>query len=233
MERKKVHKFKSKILEITSLCKDTKHLTISTPDEFDFSPGQFISIFLNKNGREIRRPYSIASKPTLNSLDLCIKILPKGLGTPIIDKFEVGDEIEVLGPMGAFVINEKSLNKNLILISTGTGITPFRSIVHHLLENNFKNKITLITGYRYNGDVLYEDEFKALEDEYENFSYHRILSREGSEDEKGYVQDLIEKNLDDRADYYICGLKEMVNSVKDFLSEKNILDENVFFEKYD
>ena len=42
-----------------------------------------------------------------------------------------------------------------------------------------------------------------------------------------------EKNFDEKADYYICGLKEMVNSVKDLLLEKGIPNENVFFEKYD
>ena len=231
MERKKIHRFKSKILDIIYVCKDTKHLTISTPNDFDFYPGQFISIFLNKDGREIRRPYSIASKPTPNSLELCIEILPNGLGTPIIDKFEVGEEIDVMGPMGGFIIKEQSASKDLILISTGTGITPFRSMIHHLLENNFQNKITLITGYRYDEDVLYEEEFKKLEKKHENFSYYRILSREG--EEKGHVQILIEKIFDEKADYYICGLKEMVNSVKDLLLEKGIPKENVFFEKYD
>lgn len=229
--RKKFMKFKSEILEINSLCEDVKHIVISTPKDFDFSPGQFISIILNKDGSEFRRPYSIASKPTPNSLDLCIKILPSGRGTPIIDKFNLGDELDILGPMGGFTIKEQSLNKDLIFISTGTGVTPFRSMCLHFLENGFKNKITLITGYRYNGDVLYEEEFKELEEEHENFSYHRILSREG--ENKGYVQNLVEKNLSNEADYYICGLKDMVNSVKDFLGEKGIPDENVFFEKYD
>ena len=231
MERKKIHRFKSKILEVKSITPSTKHITISTPEDFDFYPGQFISISLDKEGRKIRRPYSIASKPTPNSLDLCIKILEKGLGTPIIDKFKAGDEIDVLGPMGAFIIDQESLNKPLIFISTGTGITPFRSITHHLLENNPQQIITLLTGYRYEKDVLYEDEFKELADKNENFSYHRILSRDGNE--KGYVQDLVKKNLVPGANYYICGLKEMVNSVKDLLEELGISKEQIFFEKYD
>ena len=231
MERKKIHRFKSKILDVKSITPNTKHITISTPEDFDFYPGQFISIILDKEGREIRRPYSIASKPTPNSLDLCIKILEKGLGTPIIDKFKVGDEIDVLGPMGAFIIDKESLNKPLILISTGTGITPFRSITHHLLENNPQQIITLLTGYRYEKDVLYEDEFKELVDKNENFSYHRILSQEG--ENKGYVQKLIDENFDPDADYYICGLKDMVNSVKEHLEELGVQKENIFFEKYD
>ncbi len=233
MERKKIHRFKTKILEIKQITPSTKHIVISIPKDFDFYPGQFISIILDKEGREIRRPYSIASKPTPNSLDLCIKILEKGLGTPIIDKFKVGDEIEVMGPMGNFIINQQSLNKPLILISTGTGVTPFRSIIHHLLENNFQSTITLLAGYRHEFDILYEDEFKELADKKENFSYHRILSQPKEDDEKGYVQDLVKDNLLSDANYYICGLKEMVNAVKDLLEEKGIPKEQIFFEKYD
>ena len=231
MERKKLHKFKSKILEVKNISKDTKHITITVPSDFEFHPGQFISLILTIDGEEHRRPYSIASKPQKDQLDLCIKILPDGKATPTIAKLKLGDELSVMGPMGTFYISDQSLAKPIIFISTGTGITPFRSIIAHLLENNFEKPITLITGYRFEGNVLYEDEFKDLEEKYPNFSYQRILSREG--DRTGYVQILIDENFDPDADYYICGLKDMVNSVKDHLAEKGIPKENIFFEKYD
>jgi CDP-4-dehydro-6-deoxyglucose reductase len=89
----------------------------------------------------------------------------------------------------------------------------------------------LLTGYRYNDDILYEQAFKELTEKYSNFSYQRILSREG--DRTGYVQILIDDNLNLESDYYICGLKDMVNSVKEHLAEKGIPKENIFFEKYD
>ena len=74
MIKKKLHKFKSKILKTDYINKTTKHITISTPDDFDFYPGQFISIIITINGEELRRPYSIASSPRPNQLDLCIFI---------------------------------------------------------------------------------------------------------------------------------------------------------------
>lgn len=234
MAKHKISRFKSKILEVRELCDDVKHYVISTSPDFNFTAGQFISIILKINDNEIRRPYSIASKPTPNSLDLCIKILPNGYATPTISKFKVGDEIEILGPMGGFVINEESLKKNLVLISTGTGITPFRSMTHDLLENNFKNKLTLITGYRYEEHCLYEPEFHKLEKSHPNFSYQRILSRPRKETkEKGHVQLIVERNIDKKAHYYICGLKEMINSVKELLIERGIPKDQIFFEKYD
>jgi len=228
--RKKLHKFVSKILGIKDISQDTKHITISIPEDFDFYPGQFISIILNIDGLEFRRPYSIASKPQKGELDLCIKILPDGRATPLISKYNVGDEIDLMGPMGGFYIEDQSLAKAITFISTGTGVAPFRSIITHLLEHSFDKQITLLTGYRFEANTLYENEFKKLEEKYPNFKYHRICSREG---EKGYVQELINKNLNKDADYYICGLKEMVNSVTEHLEEKDIPEENIFLEKYD
>ena len=164
-------------------------------------------------------------------MDLCIKIVPNGELTPLIDKLKKGDGLEVFGPMGVFVIKEHSMNKPIVFVSTGTGISPFRSMIEYLLENNFKNKIILLTGYKYRKDILYKDEFIKLEKNHKNFSYDRILSRSEKE-EKGHVQKLIEKNFIQEADYYICGLKEMVFSVKDLLMEKGIPKENIFFERY-
>ena len=230
MERKKILRFRSTILNIINLTSSVKHFTFSVPEEFDFYPGQFISLILNKDSREIRRPYSIASQPSKKSIDLCIKIVENGLASPIINSLKIGDELTVLGPMGDFIL--KDISKSLIFISTGTGIGPFRSIINYLLEKNFKNKITLLTGYRIEEEILYESEFKNLEKLFMNFFYHRILSRSEKE-ENGYVQKLVEKNMSLDSHYYICGLKEMVNSVKDLLLGKGIPKENIFFERYD
>ena len=231
MERKKILRFKTKIKEIVPLAPNVKNFVISA-DNFDFYPGQYVSIILKKGEGDVRRPYSIASKPGSGSLEFCIKIIPGGLITPLLDQLDAGSEVEILGPLGDFTLKEDSMDKDLVFVSSGTGIGPFRSMINYLLKNDFKKKVTLITGYRYEEDTLYEDEFLELEKKHENFSYHRILSKPNS-GEGGYVQNLVEKNLDSGANYYICGLKEMINSVKDLLLDKGIPEDNIFFEKYD
>ena len=232
MKRLKVQKFKSKILQIEQLTSDVKHLKLSTPEDFDFSPGQFISIVMDIDGKEVRRPYSIASKPSKGFIDLCVKILPNGRATPTINKLKKGDELTLLGPMGGFTVKDPS--KDLVFISTGTGITPFRSMIHHFLEDDFPNKIKLCTGFRFNEHKLYKEELENLEKKYPNFSYDCILSRAGKESERGHVQKIIKENVTDvKAHYYICGLKEMVNSVKDLLLKKGVPKESIFFERYD
>ena len=229
--RKKIHRFKSKIIGIKQLNPTVKHITISLPEEFDFYPGQFVSFIFDNNGTEIRRPYSIASNPRKGSLDIVIKIVANGLITPTINKMKVGDELTVLGPMGTFTIKDKA--KPIIFISTGTGIGPFRSMILDLLENGCKNNITLLTGYRNEEDVLYDNEFNDLMDKNKNFFYHKILSQDENFSKKGWVQKLVEQNLNPNNHYYICGLKDMVNSVRELLEKNNIPQDNIFFEKYD
>jgi ferredoxin-NADP reductase len=215
-------KFKSKVIENKSIAEDVKNLVITTPKDFNFIPGQYISLIFDKDGKRLRRPYSIASPSNNGKVELCIKIISEGLVTPTINEFQKDKELEILGPLGDFIIEDKT--KDLILISTGTGIGPYRSIIPNLLENNFKNKITLIAGYRKN--KLYDEEFQDLSNKYNNFEYKTAISSNGNR-----VQDIIPINK--QADYYLCGLKEMINSVRNQLVKQGIEMKNIIAEKYD
>jgi CDP-4-dehydro-6-deoxyglucose reductase len=223
-------KFKSEIHEIKQLTSDAKLFKFTIPEGFSFEPGQYVSMILDKEGERIRRPYSIASVPNKDYFELCIKIMPESISSKVVDSLKVGDKVNFIGPLGSFKVNSGS--KDIVFVSTGIGITPFRSMINYLLKNGFDKKITLIEGYKYQDDVLFDDEFKDLEEKYDNFDYYKILSREG--DEKGHVQELVEENIDKlkSADFYLCGLKEIVNSMKELLLEKGILKEDIYFEDY-
>ena len=212
-------KFESELLEIKDLTKDVKHFVFSTSENFTFEAGQFVNIAIDK----VRRPYSIASSPEKDNIELCVKLVENGQFTPKLFKLNEGDKIQVIGPMGHFKI--KDTKKDLVFISTGTGVTPFRSM---LLNNKFKNKITLIAGYKHQEDELYGEEFRKLEKINTNFEYLVVFSREK---EHHHVQDVLKDYNQKKTDYYICGLKEMVFSVKEMLEENKIQD--IFFERYD
>jgi len=231
LKKPKILKFEGKILDAKNLTPSVKQLSIETPEDFSFIPGQFVSILLNNNGEEIKRSYSIASRIDDKNLELCIKILENGIGTQIINKLKVGDILKIIGPLGHFVIQDNSKEKPITFISTGTGITPFRPMIDFLLKNGFSKKIILITGYKTEEEILYDEEFKKLTN-YPNFSYNITLSR-SENSEKKYVQDIITGFINSDSDYYVCGLKDMIYSVRDILLEKGIPRENIFFERYD
>ena len=106
-------------------------------------------------------------------------------------------------------------------------------MIQKLFDEGDMHKILLLAGSRYASGILYEKELREVEKIHKNFKHDIILSRPEKGNVKGHVQVLVEKYFDPKAHYYICGLKEMVNSVKDLLLEKGIPKENVFFEKYD
>ena len=236
---KKPEKFQSEVINIIQLTNNVKHFTISVPKDFSFTPGQYISIIKDNpnNGIKLRRPYSIVSKVNsnihYNSIDLCIKILENGNITPLLNKLKKGDKVECLGPLGNFKISEESKDKNTIFISTGVGIAPFISMIEFILEkSNKKHKVKLITGYKTNEDILYEKELKSLENKHPNFKYYSILS-ESDTGNGGRVQKLVEEHFDKNADYYICGLKDMISSVRLLILKKGVLGKNIYSEKYD
>ena len=236
---KKPEKFQSEVINIIQLTNNVKHFTISVPKDFNFIPGQYISIIKDNpnDGIKLRRPYSIVSKVnsniSYNSIDLCIKILENGNITPLLNKLKKGDKIECLGPLGNFKISEESKDKNTIFISTGVGIAPFISMIEFILEkSNKKHKVKLITGYKTNEDILYEKELKSLENKHSNFKYYSILS-ESDTGNGGRVQKLVEEHFDKNADYYICGLKDMISSVRLLILKKGVLGKNIYSEKYD
>lgn len=216
-------RFESKIMNIKKLNEDTNHYIISIPKEFTFAPGQYISITMEINGKKIRRPYSIASTPSLKGkAEMVIKLIPHGLLTPSFFKLKENDQINVLGPLGFFKI--ENMDKNIVFISTGTGIGPFRSMINHLLENNFKNNITLLAGYR--KTKLYDEEFINLSKKNPNFTYKSVLS-------PNRIQNLLENIKTEDTDFYICGLLDMITSVKGILIKKGVEMKNIISEKYD
>ena len=225
-------RFETMVEDIQQLTPSVKHFVIKRPSSFRFLAGQFVAVIMNVNGEELRRSYSIASKINEKKLALCIKILKDGRATPLIDQWKIGEKITLIGPLGHFVLHANAVQRNNVFVATGTGITPFRPMIRQLLENECNGRVLLIVGYKNEEEALYDDEFTALTKQYKNFSYYKVLSK-SEKQEQLHVQDIIQRAFLVDADYYICGLKDMVLSVRDLLFAKGIEREHVFFERYD
>jgi len=229
-------RFNSKLIEIETINENTKILKFSVPPSFEFKAGQYVTLALYRGDKRILHSYSIFSSPNEKGYILIyFKKVEDGFASNKLFNMEIGEEIEMKGPMGFFTT--KDINKDLIFISSGTGFAPVRSMVLNALQNNSKNKIILIRGYRIESSLCYEDELKTLKSKYKNFEYFNILSKPLDKDYSltGHVQDFLEKLIPRgfMGDFYMCGLKEMVNGVKEKLNEMGFSKEQIFFERYD
>ncbi len=128
-----------KVIRIEEATFNTRRFWIEVPDveTFDFKPGQFVTLDLPIHEKRNKRwrSYSIASYPDgTNVIELVIVLLEGGLGTNyMFREVMVGSELQLRGPQGTFVLPQE-IDKNLFLICTGTGVAPFRSMVHYLQQ---------------------------------------------------------------------------------------------------
>ena len=223
-----------RIEKATELSELTRRFWIQIPsmESFDFKPGQFVTLDLpihEKPNKRIRS-YSISSWPDgTNVLELVIVLLEGGAGTNyLFNEIKEGSELTLRGPQGIFTLPEE-IEKDLFFICTGTGIAPFRSMAHHILNHNIPHKnIYLIFGCRHFGDCLYEKELKELDAEMPNFHYIPTFSRETSSDpliRTGYVHAVYEDICRNQqaaspsgelspAAFFLCGWKNMIDEAK-------------------
>jgi len=210
-----------KVIRIEQETFNTRRYWIQLPEleSFDFIPGQFVQLDFPIHEKPAKRwrSYSIASWPDgTNVFELVIVLVEDGAGTPWLFKnVEVGSEIPVRGPQGVFILHEENLQKDLFLICTGTGIAPFRSMVHHISRHNVPHgNIYVIFGVRTQSDLLYYDEMRNLQ--LENYHYIPTLSREEWTGKKGYVHAIYEECCAGKqnAGFFLCGWKNMIDEAK-------------------
>ncbi len=208
---------------------NTRRFYITVPElpSFDFTPGQFVTLDLPIHEKPAKRlrSYSIASWPDgSNTFELLIVLLDGGAGTTyLFNEITEGAELTLRGPQGVFTLPEP-MEKELYFICTGTGIAPFRSMVHHIHRHNLAHPdIHLIFGTRTKRDLLYAEELKCLEAEMDGFHFLPTLSREQWDGHSGYVHAVYENLIAGKkngsellppAQFYLCGWKAMIDEAK-------------------
>ncbi len=232
--------FTTTIQEIQQFGADTRHFRVAFPagTEFRFQAGQFVNFILDLPGqpKTIKRPYSIASPPIWNGyLDFIWKRVEGGIVTNHLWDMKQGEPLKIQGPLGVFTFR-KPMPKNLVFVSTGTGIAPFRSMIHELVHQGTSCKIWNFFGTRYEDQILYQNEFEELAKKYAGLRNVFTVSRPRTwTGEKDYVQILLKKYIQDVSDthIYICGLTKMIQDVVKTATEMGFVKEQLFFEKYD
>ena len=106
-------------------------------DEFTFLPGQHLPVQIERDGKLVRRTYSICSPDGCWPLEIGVRIQPNGQFSEFAaDELKVGDTLDVMPPTGRFHLPEQRADgKAHIGFAAGSGITPILSIVSSILEN--------------------------------------------------------------------------------------------------
>ncbi len=183
-----------------------------------FRPGQYINLFLDVDGVMTSRPYSIASQPGAQTMELTVRDKPDGFVAPyILNELIIGDEVHSTGPEGHFYHEPLTDGHDLVFLAGGSGITPFMSMIRFFLSSDAPQpppQITLIYGSRLVDDIIYNDELTRLSADYPNFKCITVIS-EPPPDFDG-IAGLLDASMISRfvpnlegKTFYICGPNAM------------------------
>lgn len=222
-----------KLIKKEKLTNDVYLLKFKLDKKISFFPGQYIILKINN----LPRAYSIASsiyKKTI--LDLIIKIIPQGLASEYFLNLPLNSYLNFYGPYGQFILRKNSKEK--IFFATGTGITPFLSMI-----NSYKNfSFYLYWGLKNLNDVFLIKKLKQLKKKNKNFNFKICLSQEKNQlldknfFDYGHIDNVFLKDFKNKDlnnfEFYISGNKNIVISIKDKLINQGIKNENIIIERF-
>jgi len=182
---------------------------------FLFQAGQFLEYTLghaHADSRGMRRYFTIASSPTEKQILVCSRFSEKGSTfKKALSAMKPGDEIIASKIAGDFVLPKDPTSK-LAFIAGGIGITPFRSIVKHLLDKNQSRDIVLLYGAKSEEELVFRDIF---EEAHERFGMKDVYVTKGFIDGR-----IIEQEVPDFKErtFYVSGPEPMVKAVEKMLA---------------
>lgn len=230
----------------------------------DFIPGQFTILGLPGNAprislsdkedknqdlnKIIKRPYSVASSSVAKEyLEFYIALVRSGALTPRLFNLHIGDKIFLSEDFrGMFTLNDVPKDKNIILIATGTGLSPYMSMIRSLLTTGLNTKMIIIHGAKHSWDLGYISELMTMQKLCPNFTYLPVISLPEEEPVtwKGHTGFLHEiwnsKVLDttfkfspspDNSHIFLCGNPLMVEGMMKELMKQGF-DEQIHTEKF-
>ena len=211
-------------------------------DQFNFKPGQYISIKFEMKKKTHVRTYSISSEPDKNFIEIGVKHIKNGMFSKFLKTQNLEDIIQISKPEGNFVLNSKEPSR-LLLIAAGSGITPMVSILKWQLKKNTRAKVTLLYSNKTYADMMYRDEIQNLKDKYlDRLVVFNFFSRELQSTDflNGRITEekiafLSERNLVDIQTVdqcFICGPIEMTKALGSCLKKKGLSERKIMTELF-
>lgn len=225
--------FEAKIRKIAQPTPDVSviHLRFPTGNRSVFQAGQYLSVEMPDGDS---RNYSMANPPHKNDgTELHIRHVQGGkFSETVLAKLEKGSILTIELPFGTFTLNSESKTK-AILIATGTGFAPIKSIIEDQIKQSGTRALHLYWGANTETDIYMQALPQKWADKYDWFSFTPVLSNPADnwQGRTGFVHKAIQEDYTDMSnlEVYACGAPMMINAAKkDFCADSN-LKEDAFY----
>ena len=210
--------------------------------EFDFKPGQYITIRYLLDDEDLRRAYSICSSRSDGTLAIGVKEVKDGKFSVLANrKLKEGDSLDVMPPEGRFIFESLGSPQNVVAIAAGSGITPIMSIAREVLEAHDDNRFVLLYGNRGKEETMFYEELADLQNKFsDRFSLQYSFSRTSEEGalfgriDSAKANYLLKNKFKDVSfdSFYLCGPEAMIQEVKSTLLAQGIKQDQILFELF-
>ena len=151
--------------------------TTTRPDGFEFENGQFVTLGLRPQNKLIPRAYSIISTNADEQLEFLSIAVPDGPLTSELVKVDAGNPIWInTKTTGSLTLNHILPGRHLYMISTGTGIAPFMSLLRGAEVFDRYDKVILVHSVRQQQGLVFRQELEAMQGD--GFHYVPTVTRE-------------------------------------------------------
>ena len=160
------------------------------------------------------------------------------MGTRVVDWAKSGDRLCVIEPAGKFLPAYEP-DKHLICIAGGSGVTPFRGFVREATRRQLETKITILYSVRTTNDIIFNEEFRELEQQNPNFNFFVTCTRLHLQDpwtgRRGRIDaEWVREHIYDLANtiFYACGPNELVEATERLVLLDLVPKEQIKTEKW-
>ncbi|MDR7120423.1 ferredoxin--NADP reductase [Rheinheimera soli] len=195
-------------------------------EPFDFIAGQFVRLALDTADGKAQRAYSLLNSPGSKEQEFLVSTVADGLLSPLLQQLKPGDTVQVSQPAsGFFILDEVPDGENLWLISTGTGIGPYLSMLGTETPWQRFSSIILLHSVRFEAELVYQPLIRQFQDKYgKQLHYQPVVTREKSVGalqqripdliQSGLLQTACGQSLDLQSQVLLCGNPQMITETK-------------------
>lgn len=203
---------KLQIQKLINVTEDTLCIYFKTPDNYLYRAGQYITLILDINGNEIRRPYSLSSYyPIDPNPFVTIKLVENGEASRYIhERLKTGDHVESMPPNGKFVLADQ-VPRQLFFMAAGSGISPVLGLMKQALYGS-QARVVLLYSNRSPQSTIFYTQLKKLEETFaERLTIIWLFSNNKNllfaRLNRTLLEEQVKKHLLDRDDvsFYACG----------------------------
>ena len=228
-------RYTATVKEVVDFSHDVVHLSLALPtaDDFVYRAGQYMNVFL-EDGHH--RSFSMASPVRGSQVDFHIRRIPGGRFTDrFLRDLRPGDSLEVELPLGTFCYHAEDY-RPLVMVATGTGISPIKSILESLLDDPDCPPVSLYWGMRTEADLYLDQEIRSWAERLYEFRYVPVLSRPAAEwdGRRGHVQQVVLEDIDDLSEcaFYLCGSPGMIHDAKKLFVDKGASLDHIYVDGF-